>query len=176
MRQWPHSPSHKVQSPGTYIVTAGTYRKQKFFDDASRLDLLHDTLLEELERAGWQLEAWAVFSNHYHFIGQTPDEGPKLSETIKRLHSKTSVLLNKMDGVRGRTVWFQYWETLITFNQSYLARLAYVHNNPVKHGLVDYAENYRWCGAKWFREGGNKSFVETVMSFKTDEVKVFDDY
>ena len=23
---------------------------------------------------GWQLEAWAVFSNHYHFVGHSPEE------------------------------------------------------------------------------------------------------
>ena len=173
---WPHAPTHRLTAAGTFFVSASTYLKAHHFRGANRLCVLHRGLLTVARDHGWRLEAWAVFSNHYHFVGQSPESGANLSEAIKRLHSKTSVLLNKMDGVRGRTVWFQYWDTLITFNQSYLARLANVHNNPVKHGLVDHAENYPWCSAKWFREGGGKSFVETVMSFKTDEVNVFDDY
>jgi hypothetical protein len=28
MRDWPHSPVHRLAEPGAYIVTAGTYRSE----------------------------------------------------------------------------------------------------------------------------------------------------
>jgi hypothetical protein len=31
-----------------------------------------------------------------------------------------------------------------------LARLHYIRHNPAKHGIVDLAENYKWCSASWF--------------------------
>ena len=37
--------------------------------------------------------------------------------------------------------------------KSYLARLNYVHQNPVKHGLVRVANQYRWCSAAWLEHG-----------------------
>src|SRR5690242_14918468 len=73
-RDWPHAPPHRVSELGTYIVTAGTYHKQHFFRGADRLDHLEGELLAGAKAAGWQLEAWAVFSNHYHFVGHVrPD-------------------------------------------------------------------------------------------------------
>ncbi|HCE46510.1 MAG TPA: hypothetical protein DET40_23440 [Lentisphaeria bacterium] len=56
------------------------------------------------------------------------------------------------------------------------ARLKYVHNNPVHHGVVPVAENYTWCSAGWFNMHGEAAFKKTVESFKTDSLKVFDDF
>jgi putative transposase len=84
--------------------------------------------------------------------------------------------VNKLDGAAGRAVWYRCWDTRLTYEKSYLARLAYVHTNPVKHGLVADAREYRWCSAAWFAEKSERAFYETVMSFKTDRVNVYDDF
>lgn len=67
------------------------------------------------------------------------------------------------------------WDTLLSFETSYLARLNYVHNNPTKHGLGP-SLNYPFCSAHWFETQGDKSFVETVKSFKTDLLEIDDDF
>ena len=74
-RDWPHAPLHRLSEHGTYIVTAGTLHKQHFFRGTERLDLLETQLLTLARQYGVQLEAWAVFSNHYHFVAHTmPDQ------------------------------------------------------------------------------------------------------
>ena len=73
-KDWPHAPIHRLSEHGTYIVTAGTYQKKHFFRGQQRLDLLETNLLRIATQFGWQVEAWAVFSNHYHFVAHaTPD-------------------------------------------------------------------------------------------------------
>ena len=76
----------------------------------------------------------------------------------------------------GRQVWFNYWDTQLTFEKSYLARLSYVHQNAVKHGLVRQAHEYRWCSAAWFERTATPAHVKTIYGFKTDRVKIEDDY
>jgi putative transposase len=71
---------------------------------------------------------------------------------------------------------FNFWESRITFERSYLARLNCVHHNPARHGVVPLAENYRWCSASWFAENAPPAFVNTVNSFKIDRVNVPDDF
>ena len=66
--------------------------------------------------------------------------------------------------------------TALTFEKSYLARLNYVHQNPVKHRLVRRAADYRWCSAAWFERTATVAQVKTIYSFKIDRVKVEDDY
>ena len=83
--------------------------------------------------------------------------------------------MNKLDQTPARKVWYRCFDTHLTFEKSYLARLAYVHHNPFKHLGIP-PEDYPFCSAKWFIEEGEKPFVETVLSFKTDSVKVEDDF
>lgn len=83
MRDWPHSPLHRLGQPGAYMVTAGTYRKQHFFASAERLDYLCDSLFNFVEKYGWQLQAWAVFPNHYHFVAISPSVATNLSDMTR---------------------------------------------------------------------------------------------
>ncbi len=157
-------------------MTAGTLHKEKLFVGDERLTLLHDSLLEVSEELGWRLEAWAVFANHYHFVGRSPDAGSLLNKFSGKLHSITSWLLNRLDDAPGRKVWFSYHQTRLTYEKSYLARLAYVHSNPVKHGLVSEARLYKWCSASWFEQHAEPGWRDTVLRFRTDQVNVEDDF
>ena len=73
-------------------------------------------------------------------------------------------------------MWFQYWDSVITFQASHLARLNYVHHNPAHHKVVDDAVTYRWCSAAWFERNAPVAFVKTVKNFKTDRVRVVDNF
>ena len=176
---WPHAPVHRLSDSGTYLVTAGTYRKLHHFKGAPRLEVLHRGLLTVALEFGWQLEAWAVFSNHYHFVGHSPQQeagAQSLSRMISLLHEKTAKWVNRLDGTPGRQVWFNFRETRLTYEKSYLARLNYVHQNPVKHGLVSIANRYQWCSAAWFERTARPAQVKTIYGFKIDRLAVYDDY
>ena len=175
IRDWPHSPIHRLSEAGTFIVTAGTYQKQTFFNTPSRLTRLTNLLLELAEKQGWQLHAWAVFPNHYHFVGESGD-ARRLRELVRELHSRSAKAINREDDCAGRKVWFSYWESRITFRKSFLARLNYVHENAVRHRLVLKASAYSWCSAGWFERKADRAFFRMVRSFPTDRVTVPDDF
>ncbi len=99
-----------------------------------------------------------------------------LRSLMRHLHSTTAILVNRLDGVHGRRVWFQYWDTRITYQKSYLARLNYVIQNPVRHRAASAAEDYPWCSAAWFERTADPTVYKTVKSFKTDRVNVYDDF
>jgi len=84
--------------------------------------------------------------------------------------------VNSMDGIAGRRVWYQYWDTRIRYEKSYLARLNYVNQNAVKHGLVSVASEYRWCSASGFATDFGASFARMVSTFAIDRVRVGDDF
>ena len=95
---------------------------------------------------------------------------------MSELHTSTATFVNELDGTPGRKVWHNYRETALTFEKSYFARLNYVHQNPVKHGLVPVAKQYPWCSAGWFERTTKPGQIKTIYSFKTDRVQIFDDY
>ena len=176
MGSWPHAPAHWLFTPGLYMVTAGTYEKHHFFDTPARRDAMMESLLTIAAEFGWRLQAWAVFANHYHFVARSPDDPQTLTGFLAKLHANTARQLNKEQAALGRKVWFQYWDTRLTFERSYLARLHYTNQNPVKHGLSENAQNYPWCSAAWFAESATPAFRHTVESFKVDRVSVHDDF
>jgi len=175
-KDWPHAPIHRLGSDGVFIVTGATLYKEHFFTGRERLDILEGTLLTLAKRYEWQLEAWAAFTNHYHCIARGNGSSENLGTFLKHLHVESASKLNELDCKVGRQVWYNFWETKLTFEKSYLARLNYVHQNAVKHGLVLVANQYPWCSAAWFERTASPSSVKTIYSFKTDRVKIDDDY
>ena len=176
---WPHAPLHQLSEHGKYFITASTYCKAHHFGGANRLAVLHRGLLTVARDFGWQLEAWAVFSNHYHFIGRPADlksDATNLSQMLGVLHTKTGGWVNRLDQTPERPVWYNFRETRLTHQLSYLARLNYVHQNPVKHGLVPMANQYPWCSAAWFERTASPATVKSIYRFKTDTVQVEDDF
>ena len=161
------------------MVTAGTYEKAHVFPDGERLKALHDGLLKYARQYGWQLEAWAVFPNHYHFVGQPPEgagDAATLKVFINHFHGRSSAWVNRLDKTPGRKVWHNYWETRLSFEKSYFARLHYVHANAVRHGLVGQPAEYPWCSAAWFERIADPAMVRTIYGFKIDHVNVVDDF
>lgn len=161
---------------GIYMLTARTVEKQPFFSSPERLDLLQDHILQISSEFGWMLQAWAVFPNHYHLIAQSPAQSGDIRRMITKLHANTARAVNKFDNAAGRMVWFQFWDTPITFANSYYARLNYVHHNPVRHGCTTNPEDYKWCSASWFLKSASPSYAATVLSFPYDKLDIPDDF
>ncbi len=176
---WPHAPTHQLCERGTYLVTAATYQKAHYFRGAERLRVLQRGLLKLAADYGWQIEAWVVFPNHYHFVAHSPAALPSaenLPKMLTKLHTKTATWLNRLDGSPGRQIWHNYWETRLTTQKAYFARLNYVHQNPVRHGVVPVASQYLWGSARWFERTASPAQVKCIYRFKTDTVQVEDDF
>ena len=176
---WPHAPTHELSGNGTYFVTVGTYLKAHHFCTPQRLDVLQRGLLTVTRDFSWRLEAWAVFSNHYHFVARSPTamaDATSLSQMLGVLHTRTASWINGLDNTLARKVWHNFWDTKLTYEKSYLARLNYVHQNAVKHGLVPVANQYPWCSARWFEGVVLAAMVRSIYRFKIDALSVKDDF
>jgi REP element-mobilizing transposase RayT len=85
------------------------------------VESLASGLLKVTSDFGWHLEAWAVFSNHYHFIAHSPQEedgAESLSQMLGLLHEKTAKWFNRLDDTRKRKVWHNFRETRLTYEKS----------------------------------------------------------
>ena len=129
-----------------------------------------------LARSGWALEAWAVFSNHYHFVGLAEENANSVQNVVRDLHSCTARWVNKLDGMQGRRVWYQFWDRCLTYERSYYARLNYVTQNAVHHGVVKVASQYPFCSARAFEREATSAFRRRIASYSYDRIKEPDDF
>ncbi|HEY4284557.1 MAG TPA: transposase, partial [Chthoniobacterales bacterium] len=154
-------------------------QKTHFFRKRDHLDALHHDLLSVVDKFGWRLEAWAVFSNHYHFVAHSPtnaENAASLSTMLTNLHRQTAIWINQNDGAVSRRVWHNYRDTNLSYQRSYLVRLNYVHQNPVRHGLVAVANQYPWCSARWLEREASPAMIKSIYGFKTDRISIPDDF
>jgi putative transposase len=176
IKDWPHAPIHRISCDGIYMITGATLHKQRLFSTAEKLNLFEHELLTLAKQHKWQLEAWAVFVNHYHVVARGHGEATSLKRFLKHLHSNSARQIKQVDDSAGRKVWYNFWDTKLTYERSYLARLNYVHQNAVKHGLVNVANQYPWCSAAWFERTASPATIKTIYGFKTDKLNIDDDY
>ncbi len=176
MKRWHHAPMHLYNTAGTYMITGATYCKQLLFKKPHELDYLHDLLLDLAKLYDWKLEAWVLFPNHYHFLVQSPENSKSLPDFIRHFHSVSAKMLNLQHNTPNRLVWFQYWDSKITYQKSYCARLNYINQNPVRHKIVKCAKDYKWSSVRWFEENAPEPYWKNISKFKIDSVNVVDDF
>ena len=174
MADWPHAPIHRFTNTGIFFVTASTYLKRHYYRNRESLNALRDMLFGLAREHSISLQAWTLFSNHYHLVAD--GAGNLLHRMLSELHSLQGRACNERDNAQGRQVWYQFWDTELTYQRSWLARLRYTHENAVKHGLVRVAADYPWCSAGAFEKNASPAFVRSIRSCKIDRLNVIDDF
>ena len=158
------------------MVTSGIYQKRHILNSPQKLSIVRDLLFEQAQKHNWHLQAWAIMSNHYHFIASSPCDPTTLKAMITALHKRSALKLNRMDNTPTRKMWHNYWDSHITYQKSWFARLRYVHQNPVHHAVIDNAANYEWCSQNWLEHHASRSFINSLSRFKTDRLNVPDNF
>ncbi|OGO19925.1 MAG: hypothetical protein A2Z14_00575 [Chloroflexi bacterium RBG_16_48_8] len=175
-KEYRHYPPHLFRPNAIYVITGSTINKRHLLDSNEKKKFLCETLFERASQFNWQLEAWACLSNHYHFIARAPENASTMTDLIRAVHSLSARYINSVDNQTGRRVWWNYWDFCIKDEKSYLSILRYVHENPVKHGVVERAEDYPFSSYLWFREVTESDKREEVLSMSLDQSYIYDDF
>lgn len=175
-KSWPHGPFHGRLDRGTVMVTGSTYLKAPIFSRSEHLNILRESTLSTFEEDQWDIHAYVFFPNHYHVLVHRCETAELLSKTIGKVHRRSATGVNRFDAMPGRKVWHQYWESEITFEKSYLARIKYIHENPVKHKVVRASKQYEWTSLNWFEVSAPKSFQDTIESLDISLLRIADDF
>jgi len=120
LRNWPHSPAHHLREAGSYIVTAGPYKKVPVSRPPIGSPSSRITSWGLADRYEFSLPSLGGVSKPLPFGGQLATSGI-VAKLLRHLHSIYRDRSEQMDGTPGRRVWFEFWETRITFPRSYFA-------------------------------------------------------
>jgi putative transposase len=120
------------------------------------------------EEERYRLHAWVVMPNHVHVL-LGPLVGHTIPEIMQAQKSFTAkAILAGSAGLRpamqknaggtpalpGRHVWQpDYYDRFIRNERHYAAAVDYIHQNPVKAGLVARAEDWPWSSARDWERG-----------------------
>jgi len=117
-----------------------------FFSDKDRATYLR-LLAEQDRRYGLSFLAWCLMTNHVHLIAM-PNEMESLARGIGEAHRRYTRMVNFREGTRGYL--FQGRFSSCPLDERHLfAAARYVLRNPVRAGIVEKPEEYRWSSVRW---------------------------
>ena len=153
---------YRVNDPDTaHFITATIIEWLPIFTTASRCDLLVESIEYCRANKGLKIYGWVILDNHFHAILAAPRLSHVLAD-IKR-HTARKILevldAEKCQWLLNQLQFFcpahktasdhQVWQEgshpqAILTDEMMLQKLDYLHNNPVKRGLVGSPEHWRY--------------------------------
>lgn len=156
--------ARKLSSAGIYhIVSKGVGGQIIFEDDDDRRHFL--VLLKKFStRDNIRIAGWVLMDNHFHLIAFGSLEAiARMMRSLKGTYSQDA---NKRYGRKGHLFQSIYGSFPIE-DESYLAAaVLYLHNNPVRAGIVRNAFDYPWSSAREY--AGESYIVEPALMLDID--------
>jgi putative transposase len=137
-----------------HVVQRGNNKDRIFFSSADYKFFL-DVLLEAKTRYPCRIYSYCLMINHFHLL-ISPEKNENISLLMKLLGAKYVRYINKAYGRTG-TLWEGRFKCSLVQEELYfLSCLRYIEMNPLRAGMVNSPEMYRWSSFR-FRGFGEKS-------------------
>lgn len=156
-----HRPPHLYLDDTFYMITGSVLYSQAFLRPDWAKEVLLQKIKELIPEYGFRCHAWGILDDHYHILIKTRI-GRDLAKLMQRLHSITSLQMNRREGCPGRQVWYSYWDTCMRSEQDFWTRFNYIHNNPVKHGYVRHWADWPHSSYRHYLERRGEEWLADV--------------
>ncbi|HYJ47374.1 MAG TPA: transposase [Pyrinomonadaceae bacterium] len=146
-------------SPSLYITIVTKDRLPVFRSDRMK-ELLCDAIDEARKSAGFLLFAYVIMIDHLHLLTNRPATTSDLLRVLKSLTARRVIDYLKVNGFasslaklkhkeRERKYTHSLWQVeknvLPVFSEGmFMQKVSYIHQNPVRAGLVKRASDYPW--------------------------------
>ncbi|MBW3564388.1 MAG: transposase [Acidobacteria bacterium] len=124
-----------------HVTSRGNNREMIFHDDDDRESFL-GILAGVVALFNWRIHAWVLMGNHYHILLSTPE--PTLSRGMQRLNQRYAQDSNRKYDRCGHLFQGRFKAHLVDEATWMLEAARYVVLNPVRAGMVERPEDYRW--------------------------------
>lgn len=125
-----------------HVINRGNNRQQTFHDDTD-----YGQFLKVLHEAQQQVEmrvlAWCLMPNHFHLV-LWPNNDGDLSDWLSWLLTTQVARHHKRHGTSGHLWQGRHRAFPIQDDEHLLTVHRYVERNPLRTGLVERAEDWRW--------------------------------
>ncbi|MBW6464335.1 MAG: transposase [Firmicutes bacterium] len=137
----PRKARQKSESGIYHIITRGVNRQAIFEDDDDRQQY-YMVLAKAKDKSPFELYAYCFMDNHVHLLIREGAEN--VSDVMRRIGSSYVYRYNKKYDRVGYLFQDRYRSEPVCDDQYFMTVLRYIHNNPLKAGIVKSIEDYKW--------------------------------
>jgi REP element-mobilizing transposase RayT len=155
-------------TPALYLTSVAKDRLPVFRTDA--IKLITCAALDEARNShGFAIYAYVIMPDHLHLITDSVFRPSKVLRYINGIVSRRVIDHLKERGhnasleklrheTKERGYSYSLWDHhsnvfSITSEDMLMQKVNYIHQNPVRSGLVERAEDYRWSSVRWWKGG-----------------------
>ncbi len=158
---------HRYYGAGyLHFITFSCYHRRQFLRTPQRRDLFLK-LLEQVRRSyKFVVVGYVVMPEHVHLLLSEPERAnPSVVVQVLKQRFARQVLRAKRKGQGGlqSTLWEndreehvwqrRFYDFVVWTEHKRVEKLGYMHNNPVKRGLVLAPEQWRWSSFRFYAYG-----------------------
>jgi REP element-mobilizing transposase RayT len=124
-----------------HVMIRGNEKKDIFLDNEDKIRFI-DILCEKNKSQTYVVYAYCLMDNHVHLLlNEASDE---ISRIMKRINISYAYYFNKKYGRIGHLFQDRFKSEAIDTDSYLLSAVRYIHNNPVKAGIVQNVAAYKW--------------------------------
>jgi len=155
-RNWRRT--HILVEGGIYhIIARGNNKKPLFSEEVDYL--FFKTELNNYKRKySSEVLAYCLMTNHYHLLLKS---GPQLPRLMHAFSIKYAKYINAKYKSTGHLFEDRYKSFLVADDPYLITLIRYIHNNPVRAGLVEDPSVYRHSSLVDYSKGSLKSLTDT---------------
>jgi len=146
-----------------HFITFSCYKRRRLLDIDDSKRIVISYLASGIKKHAAQCSGFVIMPDHVHVLMRFP-ESVRLGEFVKQLKRMSSFRIKKLSSHAlpeygstidpGDPTWQRgYYDFNVYEYDKLLEKLTYMHENPVKAGLVDKADDWAFSSARWYANG-----------------------
>ncbi|MGE4283754.1 MAG: transposase [Clostridia bacterium] len=137
----PRQAREKGEFSTYHVIQRGNERKDIFLSEDDKARFI-EILLKTKNKYNFQIYAYCLMDNHVHLV--IYDNGNDISQLLKSINISYALYFNRIYKRVGHLFQDRFKSELIQDDRYLLEVSKYIHNNPIKAGMVGKAGDYLW--------------------------------
>ena len=159
--------ARKKSSSGIYQIIMRGINRQTVFEDEEDCAQFLEALLRYKEKSGYDIYAYCLMGNHVHLLMKIGIE--PLEQIMRRLCGSYVYWYNMKYQRVGNLFQDRFKSEPVKDDEYFQTVLRYIHQNPVKAGLVKHVEEYKWSSFHEYVNQANLVTINLLMGMISDD-------
>ena len=147
-----------------HFITCSCYRREPHLGTARRRDLFLKLLEETRRKYRFVVHGYVLMPEHFHLLMTEPEVGDPsvVMKVVKQRFARRVNRKGKRSSAGQRSFWDpapdsvwqkRFYDFNVWSERKRIEKLRYMHRNPVKRGLVEQPEHWKWSSFRAYFYG-----------------------